>query len=153
MNACKDRYDNYVTHYGTQDFDIDSFLGLDKITYKDKIWVCRRLMNKNQLMLFAILCAESVLHIFEEKYPNDLRPRQCLEYLKTIEDFENLTELQRQDIIVNKNAADAATYAAADAAAAAAAAAAYPYSYAYADAARTEQANLNLEYLKQAMSI
>lgn len=31
-----------------------------------------------QLRLFAADCAEHVLHIFEEKFPNDLRPRKAI---------------------------------------------------------------------------
>ena len=30
-------------------------------------------------VLFAVLCAESVLHLFEEKHPNDDRPRKAIE--------------------------------------------------------------------------
>ena len=35
-----------------------------------------------QLQLFAVLCAESALPIFEKKYPKDKRPRECVETAK-----------------------------------------------------------------------
>jgi hypothetical protein len=190
LNACSDRYDNYVLHYGTTDYDVDTFLDLDNITYQDKIWVLRRIMNATQARIFAILCADSVLPIFESKYPNDYRVRNCLNFLKSIKDLGNLTEEEKTELKFQRkaaaatysadaatysaaaayadaatySAAAAATYSAADAAtysAAAAAtysaAAAATYSAAaayaaYADA-KIQQQNLNLEYLKQAMSI
>ncbi|MEO6508690.1 MAG: putative immunity protein [Patescibacteria group bacterium] len=39
--------------------------------------------DKKTLALWAIDCAERVLHYFEEKYPNDHRPRNALETLQT----------------------------------------------------------------------
>jgi hypothetical protein len=65
-----------------------------------------RMMNtasddKQLSVKLAIFCAERVLHIFEEKYPNDDRPRKAIEAAKNGGD---------------RNAADAAAYVAADAA-------------------------------------
>ncbi|MHB8084252.1 MAG: putative immunity protein [Dehalococcoidia bacterium] len=49
------------------------------------VWV-KRCANDVQVR-FAILCAESALHFFEDKYPKDDRPRKAIEaakeYLKT----------------------------------------------------------------------
>ena len=100
-------------------------------------------------MWFAILCAESVLKYFEDKYPDDDRPRKAIEaakeYLKT-----KLAAYAAAD------AADAAyaAYAAADAAdaaraayaAAGAAYAAAGVAYAAADAAYNKTLIKILEY-------
>ena len=56
--------------------------------------------NNNVRVLFAIFCAESVLDLFEKKYPNDDRPRKAIEATK--EYLKNPIE---------KNAAHAAAYA------------------------------------------
>ena len=80
--------------------------------------------RKDVLIQFAILCAESVLHYFEDKYPNDKRPRKAIEAAK--------------EYLRTKNAADAHADAYADAAAAAYAAAdadAAAYAAAYAASA------------------
>ena len=50
-------------------------------------WIVSRVMSKKQRVEWAVYCAEKVLHIFEEKYPSDDRPRKAIEaakeYLKT----------------------------------------------------------------------
>jgi len=38
--------------------------------------------NHKTLALWAIDCAERVMHFFEDKYPHDHRPRQAIETLK-----------------------------------------------------------------------
>jgi hypothetical protein len=72
---------NYLKHYETFSGTMDQFLSLDKITYDDKIRVASRLMTKEQCAKAAIKIAESVLHIYEKRFPNDDRPRKALEYL------------------------------------------------------------------------
>jgi hypothetical protein len=103
---------------------------------KDFSWFlvrkCELTLTKKRL--FALHCAKQVLPIFENKYPNDSRVRDCIDaterYLNGNETLGNLKDFR-----------DAAAYAAyaADAAAAAAAAAAvyavYDDAYAAADAA------------------
>ena len=107
-------------------------------------------MTKDQKVKFSILCAESTLHLFEAKYPNDKRPRECIEHLKTYESFENLTQEQKNQIWkVRQAAAYAATaaYAAAYAAAtdaAAATAAAYT--------TREKQQTLNLQFMLEVLN-
>jgi hypothetical protein len=137
LNPCQDRFNNFVVNYPEFNGELKEFLSLDKITYKDKIWVGVRLMTRTQKVKFSIKCAESVLHLFESKYPNDKRPRECIEHLKTYKSFENLTQEQKDQIwkVRKAVAAYAAAYAAADAAAYAAAAATYAADAAYAYAA------------------
>ena len=48
------------------------------------LWLCGRMADKpgwptrQEIVLFAADCAEEVLHIFEEKYPKDDRPRKAI---------------------------------------------------------------------------
>ena len=87
-----------------------------------------REIPKKVLQQFAIDCAWRVLHIFEEKYPDDKRPRQAIEaaraYLQNPCE-ENRAAADAADAADAARAADAAAYAtrAADAAAYAARAA------------------------------
>jgi len=55
-------------------------------------------MTKTQKVKFSAKCAESVLHIFEEKCTKDTRPRECLAYLREFDSFENLTDDQIKQI-------------------------------------------------------
>ena len=77
MKPCESRYENYLNYYKGQELEFDAFLDLDKITYNDKVWVAKKLLNKNQLVHWALLCAQSVLPLF------------CLSIL-TINDLENV---------------------------------------------------------------
>ena len=92
---CKDRFDNFKKEYPNYSGTLEDFLNLDRITYDDKVWVCVRLLRKNVLVHWSIKCAESVLPNFELVYPDDKRVRQCLETLKSISDFENMTNPDR----------------------------------------------------------
>ena len=146
MKPCEERFDkNFLVYYPEFDGTFEQFLDLDKITYADKIWVARRLLNKNQLVHWAVLCAQSVLSIYENKYPNDNRVRDCIEYLTTITDFSNLTNEQLIKLReLRGETADAYTDAYA-------AAYAYVDAYAAADAAdyaaKENQKKLNLQFL------
>jgi hypothetical protein len=131
LNPCASRFDNFKQHNPEFDSTMVEFLKLDNITYYDKIWVATKLLTKNQLVNWSILCAESVKHIYESKYPNDKSLSELFNYLKSGLDFENLTEVQRTEVIRLKSATYAATdYAAAAYVAAYAADAAYAAAYA-----------------------
>ena len=39
-------------------------------------------MNKNQKVQYAIFAAEKVIYLFENKYPDDGRPRKAIEAAK-----------------------------------------------------------------------
>jgi|GEM_PF-684001 len=134
LNPCKDRLDNYLQHYSNLEFTFDDFIDLEHISYNDKIWVAKQVLNKNQLCHFGLLCAESVLNIFESKYPEDKRVGDCIRYLIKVKNFEDITKIQKEKIIMHRDAAYAAYAAAyaADAAAAAADAAYAAYAAAYA---------------------
>jgi hypothetical protein len=116
LKPCQNRLDNWFEHYKGFDGTCSEFLDLDKIS--DKIWVVRKTLPREVLQEWSVLCAESVLHLFEEKYPEDKRPRECLEYLKT-------KEVEPEELGMHKAAAEAAANHAANHAEVAAEAAAY----------------------------
>ena len=73
--------------------------------YLDGALVLSMLMTQKQRVAWAIYSAEQVLHIFEDKHPDDNRPRKAIEAAKAwLKD-------------PSADAANAAAYAAADAAA------------------------------------
>ena len=138
LKPCTERYKNFLEHYADFSGTMVEFLDLDKITYKDKIWVVKLVVKREILEQWAILCAESVLPIFEKTYPNDKRPRDCIEYLKT-------GNRNKKELIDNRRIA----YAAADAAVYAADAADASSINTDPDTARETQQNKNIEFLKQ----
>ena len=151
LNPCESRFTNFKKQYPNFDDSFTEFLKLENITYDDKVWVMVRLLSKNQLVHWSILCAESVLHIFENERPQDKRVSEALTTLKSIPDFENMSDAERKaanSAATNAaNAANAATAATAAAYAAnAATAAAYAansaaaYAYAANSAANTAAA-------------
>ena len=154
MNPCRSRFDgNFLVHYPSFSGTWSEFLGLGKISYDDKIWVARRVLNKNQLIHFAVLCAQSVLSIYENRYPDDKRISDLINFMITIVDFSNLSNEQQEKLRELRSAAAAAVYAAcavaADAAACAAdAACAVDAADDAADAARKIQKDLNISFLK-----
>lgn len=140
MKPCNSRLNNYLKYYNNCSHNYKKFINLENITYDDKVWVLRKLLSKTQAVSWAVLCAESVLHIYENKYPYNKAPRKAIEYLKSLDSYELLTEEQIQTLReLRRNTADTYTAAAAAAtpagaaytsAAAAAAAAIYSATYA-----------------------
>ena len=43
------------------------------------LWLLVRVMSRKQCIQFACHCARNVLHIFEERFPGDERPRNTIE--------------------------------------------------------------------------
>jgi hypothetical protein len=111
-----------------------SFINKETITLKDMLtselslknkfwWLCKKCeLTKDENILIAIKCAKIVLHLYEDKYPKDDRPRKAIlaaeKYLET------------HDVNAAANAAYAAANAAANDAAYAAANAAANAAYA-----------------------
>lgn len=79
LDLTKKRLDNYIKFYGDKTFTKQQFMGLKNLTQEDKLWIAFRLMPKESIKLSAADIAESVLYIFEQKYPTDYRPRQAIE--------------------------------------------------------------------------
>ena len=138
LNPCESSFNNFKKHYPNYEGDFRDFLALEDITYDDKVWVASRILNRNQLVHWSILCAESVKHIFENKYPDNKFLTVLLDYLKNIPDFNNLSAKVKKKIWeLRRPVAAYATYAAyaANAAAYAAAYASYAAYATYAAAA------------------
>jgi len=102
-------------------------------------WLVVRLMTNKQNIQYAIFAAEQVISIFEEKYPEDNRPRKAIEAAKNYLNKPNKETASAAYAAYAASAANAASaaYAAASAAYAASAAAyvSYASSAAYAASA------------------
>lgn len=79
LSPCEDRYKHYLTHYKDWSGTLEDFLDLPELTHEDKKWVFFRSIDNDKLRLVAADFAERVLHLFENKYPNDDRPRKAIE--------------------------------------------------------------------------
>ena len=96
---------------------------LEQLGVSDAIWSLRSIEGKDkEIRLFACDCAESVLHIFEEQYPNDNRPRNAIEVSRkfangeaTIEELDAAREAARDNAGASLDAAWAAAWAAGEA--------------------------------------
>jgi len=98
LKPCADRYENYLEHHGEFNGSFNDFLDLPNISYSDKVWIAEKILNKNQAVKWSVLCAESVVHMFEDKHPNDRYISDCIRYLKTVKDFNSLTNIEREEI-------------------------------------------------------
>jgi len=87
--------------------------------FDDANWLLTKLMNKNQCIKYAIFAAKQVLGIFEEKCPEDKRPRLAIEAAENY--LKDPSKNNKKAAAAYAAAAHAATYAAAAAAYAAAA--------------------------------
>ena len=93
---------------------------------KDRLWVATQegVLPDKTLRLFACWCAEQVLHMYEEKYPGDSRPRNAIEVARRFAVGDATEEDRDAAWAAARAAAGAAAGAAARAAAGAAAGAA-----------------------------
>jgi hypothetical protein len=118
--ACKDGYDYFVRKYKTGTELTVLLEGLQKDGKQDWAWwVLKNALKKPQSVEIAVYAAESVLQIFEKKYPEDKRTRKAIETAKAW--LKNPCEETR---MAAWSAAWSAKYAAATAAAGSAAEAA-----------------------------
>jgi hypothetical protein len=85
LNPCTAGFDWYLQNKNEDLLQL--LLNVNKTNPSWARWLFTNLMDKRQNVEIAIYSAELVLHTFENKYPNDLRPRKALEaakdYLKT----------------------------------------------------------------------
>ena len=123
----------------------DTLLKEDR--FNDANWLLTKLMNKSQCVKYAIFAAKQVLHIFEEKYPKDDRPKKAIEAAENyLKDPSENNKKAAYDAYAANAAANAAAYAANAAAYAAYAAyAAAAYAAAYAAAAYAADAANNVK--------
>jgi hypothetical protein len=79
----------------------------------DAVWALRAVEGKDkEIRLFSADCAESVLHIYEKRYPNDDRPRKAIQAAR---DYANGV-IGKDELAAAGDAAWAAAWAAGDAA-------------------------------------
>jgi hypothetical protein len=125
-------------------------------------WGISHLMNHKQQIKWSIYCAEQVIKIYEDKYPNDDRPRKAIAaakaYLKspTKENKAAAYAAANADAYAAARAAAYAAYAAAYAAYAANAAYAAANAAAYAARAAADAVaykEMNIKLLKKGLSI
>jgi len=137
--ACENRYDHLVEALGDEYGD-DTPLSVSRILdtngVSDALWALRACDmsqgDKNAVYLLACDYAEHVLHIFEDKYPDNPHPRAAIEArrawvkggISDSELWEAATRVAVAAYTVAGSDAVAARFAAADAVAAACAAAA-----------------------------
>ena len=107
VGCCKPDVTKYFDEMGIMNWDAEELLNLAirNKDYYDASRAINNLMTKKQRVEWSIFCARKVLYIFEEKYPDDDRPRKTIEYT---EKYLTL------DIVYSDAAADAADAAAAD---------------------------------------
>jgi hypothetical protein len=113
-NACEEAVEAFQSQSETDVIKILKKLIIINIDWAD--WLIVRKMNKRQKIMYAVYAAEQVIHMYEQKYPDDTRPRKAIEAAK---------KYLKRPSEKNKHAAADAAYAAAYAADAAADAAAY----------------------------
>ena len=140
MNACTPGFDWFNRQNET---DVGKLIQLAIDNLDDDVfgfanWAIPQLLDKTNKIRYAVFAAELVLPIFEEKYPDDDRPRKAIEAAKAV-----IIEENRLDVA----AADAA-YAAARAAACAVAYATRAASAAACAAGNKEVQKKILEYGK-----
>jgi len=98
LNPCDDRYKHFLEHHSDFDGNFIEFLDLGTISYEDKVLIAEKVLTKNQAVSWAILCAESVMYVFEAKHPGNKRLSKCINFLKSIKDFNNLTDTEKWEI-------------------------------------------------------
>ena len=155
LNPCPDGWEWYLKNGGTDLLDL--LLRLNEWKPQHARWLFNALMNRKQRTELAIFCAESVLPIFEDRYPEDKRPRKAIDAARVW--LENPTEENRRAAAYAADAAYAAYAAAAAGAVAAVAAAAadaadaayaaYAADAAAADAAAADAAAADADARKQ----
>jgi len=91
VNLGANSFNNFIKYYPDFDGDLQAFINLEYVTYSDKVCAVTRLFTRQQNIRWSILCAEPVLHLFEEKYPNDKRPREAIKAAKNVN--TSVTEL------------------------------------------------------------
>jgi len=140
-NPCKDGWEKLLSGLGKTKADNEPLHLRDILSIngvQDCIWAFRCFPSEYDCTwrLMAADFAEQVLHIYEDKYPNDNRPRKAIQAAR---DYANGL-ISKEDAHAADSAADAAYAAAFASDAAADAAADY-------DSAREKQAEIILKYI------
>jgi hypothetical protein len=142
MNACTPGFDWFNQQNET---DVGKLIQLAIDNLSDKTfsyanWGIARLLARQDKIRYAVFAAELVLPVFEEKYPDDDRPRKAIATAKAVIEDDSEENRKRTADAARAAYAYVAAYAA-DAAAAAAAAAYAAARAAYAAYAADAAAN------------
>ena len=89
QKACSSGVEMFQQHYGEKRVNVLDFLEAAIQTNNSEVleyanWVITKLFTKKQCIQYSIFAAESVLHIFEDEFPNDKRPRLAIEAAKKV---------------------------------------------------------------------
>src|SRR5271157_1137493 len=75
-----------IVYFAENYTEIDHADLIKDLIKKDKVnwanWLVSKLLNTDNVIRYAIYSAELVIYLFEEKYPNDDRPRKAIEAAK-----------------------------------------------------------------------
>lgn len=82
-NACTDCY-KWASGRKEREFKpfINALMDSDHFNWAN--WVIVRTLTRKQTIMYAIFAAEQVIDIFEQKCPDDKRPRQAIEAAKAV---------------------------------------------------------------------
>lgn len=84
LNPCESGIENFEKSYPNFNGTLAELLTLENIPYSDKVWLAIKIVDLKVLQFWSLECAETVLHIFEERFPNDPRVRNCLEVTRKV---------------------------------------------------------------------
>tara|TARA_S200002703_G_scaffold40354_1_gene35155 strand:- start:7642 stop:8175 length:534 start_codon:yes stop_codon:yes gene_type:complete len=94
-NPCESGWRKLLSHLGKIEADdepLPFLIILESNGIEDAIWSLLTCDDKRAVRLFACDCAESVLHLFEKKYPEDDRPRKTIEVARRFANGEATQE-------------------------------------------------------------
>ena len=83
--ACKPGVDRFILKH-KQSAELETVINghIEDNTLDWANWLIVRKMTHKQQIRYAIFAAEQVLYLYEEKYPDDKRPRQAIEAAKAV---------------------------------------------------------------------
>jgi hypothetical protein len=114
LNACEEGIIWFKNKYGKKTtLEILAKDLVEEYKYNWLSWFITKNLNKDDNVRYAIFAAELVIHIFEEKYPNDDRPRKAIQAAK---DYLETKSAIAGDALAAGDAAGDAALAARDAA-------------------------------------
>ena len=126
FDPCTDSWQRLLESLGkteADDTEVKLIYILDLLGIDDAIWALRAVDgHEKEARLFAADCAERVLHLYEDKYPGDDRPRKAIEAARMFarleispEEAQAACSAARSAFSAADSAAYSAAYSAADA--------------------------------------
>ena len=107
---CKHGWDKAIKSLGTDWLDtiVTPMDILKHAGIRDAVW-CLRVFGYKDYCLFNADMAEIVLHLFEDKFPGDKRPRKCIEGIRLYHDGE-ITDEELKQLKLNARYAGIAAF-------------------------------------------